>query len=578
MHIRRVEIHNYRGIDDLVWVIPADQRFICLIGPGDSAKSTILDAINLALTDRWSLAIADTDFHNADVSEPIVIRVTLADLPDDVLRHDALGFHLSGITTDGTLLRDPEEHSETCVTVQLTVGADLDPQWSVYRVDDQETPPPLRSGLRRKFSAFKVDDRIDGHLRWTRTSALGRLTEASHGAAGTLAHATRMSRMAVSESITDKMQVLTDRVRDRAQSIGGGSFSQLKPGLDTSLSSTSGVLALFNGDVPLTNYGLGSRRLTGLAAQELAYEHKAIVLLDEIEYGLEPHRLVHLLYRLRNSGDVSQTVTTTHSPVAVEQLNAHDLAVVRFLRGKLKVYMLRESEAIIQPMLRARPSVFLARKIVFGEGRTEYGLLRVLIAEWDAERAPRGLPPAAALGVAIADAEGDTHASQRAVKMIEIGYETAILVDSDSPKAAPHIAAAKSAGVEVTQWAGDYCIESALCADLDVNGLVKLIELGVACRGSEATALDDLNAFHSGERLMTLDAAEMITSATLSLSELRTVIATAATKRKWFKSVTGGEMLGQLVWNVTGELASTSFGAKLALIKRSIYGDEPTSP
>src|SRR5260370_42527397 len=103
--------------------------------------------------------------------------------------------------------------------------------------------------MRRKFSAFKVDERIDGHLRWTRTSALGRITEAAHGAAGTLAHATRTSRQAVADSVTDEMKSLTEKVRDKLQALGSGGFSDLQPGLDTSLSSTAGVLALFEGEV-----------------------------------------------------------------------------------------------------------------------------------------------------------------------------------------------------------------------------------------------------------------------------------------------------------------------------------------
>lgn len=575
MHVRRVEIQNFRGIKDWTWVVPTDQYFTCFIGPGDSAKSTILDAINMALTDRWSLPVADTDFHGADVSAPIVIRVTLTNLPDDILRHDALGFELSGITPDGILLHDPERGAETCITVQLTVEDDLEPQWSLYRAGAAEPPTRLRSGMRRKFSAFKVDDRIDGHLRWTRTSALGRLTDASHGAAGTLAQATRMSRQAVAESVTDEMRSLTEQVRDQAQALGGGRFDDLKPGLDTSLTATSGVLALFNGEVPLTSYGLGSRRLTGLAAQQLAYEHKTIVLVDEIEYGLEPHRLVHLLHQLRSSADVSQTFTTTHSPVAVEQLNASDLAVVRCIEGSVKVHMLRDSQEIIQPMLRARPSVFLARKIIFGEGRTEYGLLRALIRRWDAERTGAGLAPAAALGVAVADAEGDTHAGQRAVKMTEIGYETAILVDTDNPQSAPLIAAAESAGVEVTKWSDNHCIEAALCAALDTEGLTSLIGVGVLCRAGEATVREDLKTFHSGDGTATLDVAQWISSGELELAGARELIAKTATKRKWFKTIPNGEALGEFVWAHIDGLASTPFGIGLDRIRRSIYGDAP---
>jgi predicted ATPase len=81
-------------------------------------------------------------------------------------------------------------------------------------------------------------------------------------------------------------------------------------------------------------------------------EHRTIVLIDEVEYGLEPHRLVYLLNRLRKSEEVSQIFVTTHSPVAVEQLEASDLAVVRCTGGVVNAYMLRESRDDIQPMSR----------------------------------------------------------------------------------------------------------------------------------------------------------------------------------------------------------------------------------
>lgn len=199
----------------------------------------------MALSDRWSLSLSDTDFHNADTDQPITIRIAITDLPDDIIRHDILGFELSGIQDDGTLLHDPEDGSDTCIVVQLKVENDLEPEWSLYREGSGESPTVLRSGMRRRFSAFKVDERIDGHLRWTRTSALGRITESTHGAAGTLAHATRVSRQAVAESVTEEMKELTGKVRDKMQTLGSGAFSDLQPGLDTSLASTSGVLALF---------------------------------------------------------------------------------------------------------------------------------------------------------------------------------------------------------------------------------------------------------------------------------------------------------------------------------------------
>ena len=574
MRIRRVDIKNFRGIKNLSWLLPGDQGFLCLIGPGDSTKSTILEAIHYALSDRWSIPFADTDFYGANIDEPIVIRVTLTELPDDVVHSNVLGFELSGINADGALLHDPEDGSETCLVVQLKIDRNLEPQWTIYREGGSEPETPLRSGTRRKFSAFKVDERIDGHLRWTRTSALGRITETSHGAAGTLAHATRISRQAVTEAVTEEMKELTDKVRDRLQTLGSGGFANLQPGLDTSLSSTSGVLALFEGEVPLTNYGLGSRRLAGLATQQLAYEDRAIVLVDEIEYGLEPHRLVYLLNQLRQSSDVAQVLVTTHSPVAVEQLDAADLAVVRAVDGEVTVHMLRKFGDDIQPMLRAKPSAFLARKVVLGEGRTEYGMLDSLVAQWDAERLGSGQPPAAALGVAFAHGDGGQQTAQRATKLIAAGYDSAILVDCDDPGATSAIADAEAAGAGVVRWSDPHCTESALCDGLDADALTALIQLGTALRASEATVRDDLNAHHSGT-ITALDVSQWVSNGELDLEGARSLVGRTAKKREWFKSIPNGQALGEFVWQQRELLDSTEFGSKLRDIKHQVYGAEP---
>lgn len=45
--VRAVEIGNFRGIEELIWYPAAG--ITCLIGPGDSGKSSILDAIDLCL-------------------------------------------------------------------------------------------------------------------------------------------------------------------------------------------------------------------------------------------------------------------------------------------------------------------------------------------------------------------------------------------------------------------------------------------------------------------------------------------------------------------------------------------------
>ncbi len=61
--IIRLDIKNYRGIEDLSLKFEREKNLICLIGRGDSGKTTILDAISSVLSPSWNLNFYDTDFY-----------------------------------------------------------------------------------------------------------------------------------------------------------------------------------------------------------------------------------------------------------------------------------------------------------------------------------------------------------------------------------------------------------------------------------------------------------------------------------------------------------------------------------
>ena len=79
MKIRHIKIERFRGIRKMEWRVGGD--FVCLVGPGDSTKTTILDAVEFALSPRWNIPFDDSDFYNADTSAPIVITLTVGDRP-----------------------------------------------------------------------------------------------------------------------------------------------------------------------------------------------------------------------------------------------------------------------------------------------------------------------------------------------------------------------------------------------------------------------------------------------------------------------------------------------------------------
>ena len=59
-HISKLRIKHYRGIKELSQDF-GNEKFIVLIGRGDSGKSTILSAINAALSPSWNLSFSGVD-------------------------------------------------------------------------------------------------------------------------------------------------------------------------------------------------------------------------------------------------------------------------------------------------------------------------------------------------------------------------------------------------------------------------------------------------------------------------------------------------------------------------------------
>ena len=259
-------------------------------------------------------------------------------------------------------------------------------------------------------------------------------------------------------------------MQDSVQAIGTTEFTDLKPGLDMSLSNTRGNLALFEGEIPLTNFGLGTRRLTGAATQQLANEGSTTLLIDEVEHGLEPHRLVHLLGYLRRKDAFSQVFVTTHSPTALLHLEPHELLMVRSTTsGTTQVLPLGDPSSL-RPLLKRCPEAFLSRRIVINEGKTEYGVVLRLLQEWDNGTTPETVP-SAALGVVALEGDGGTGSAKWAKEFLAVGYGVVLFIDSDEPDANAMVPDVKQLGGTVVQWPGGVCIESAICSQLDESGL-----------------------------------------------------------------------------------------------------------
>lgn len=93
MQIRQLRIENFRGISSLLW--KPGRPFCCVIGPGDSGKSTVLDAVEAALSSRW-FAFAESDFRNCDTSASIVVEATVGELSKALKSDERFGLYVRG--------------------------------------------------------------------------------------------------------------------------------------------------------------------------------------------------------------------------------------------------------------------------------------------------------------------------------------------------------------------------------------------------------------------------------------------------------------------------------------------------
>ncbi|MBR8133496.1 ATP-dependent nuclease [Burkholderia ambifaria] len=177
MKIRKLVIKNLRGIKELDWNLPIGDIF-CLIGKGDSSKSTILDAIRYVFYPQWNLTLSDSDFYQCKTENPIVIEVSIGELIDDFCSLNKYGHCLRGWdATTLTLSDEPEDHLERILTIRLTIEKDLEPKWVVI-CDRNPEGIPFKQADRIKVSVGMIGAYSEKQLSWATGTALAKLTEA----------------------------------------------------------------------------------------------------------------------------------------------------------------------------------------------------------------------------------------------------------------------------------------------------------------------------------------------------------------------------------------------------------------
>lgn len=539
--IRRLEIRNFRSIQLLDWT--PSNGVNCLIGPGDSGKSTILDAIDLCLGARRSAPFGDTDFFGLDVGQTIVIAITLGALPDALKNIDTYGEFLRGFDFGtGQIEDEPRAGLETALTLKLEVKSDLEPSWLLYsdRAAHQQLERSLAWKDRSLLAPARIGTYANTNLSWARGSVLNRLTEERANLGSELADAARAARATFGAQAGLQLAQTLHVVTQTATGLGVAVGASAQALLDAhSVSIGDGAIALHSETgIPLRSLGTGSARLLVAGLQRAAAAAAAVALVDEVEYGLEPHRLMRLLDSLgaKDESQPLQVFMTTHSPVTLRELAGDQLFVVR---NRLGVHTATRAgvDDGIQGTLRKAAEAFLSRSVIVCEGASEVGFARGMDQWW----VQCGATSFLANGGSYVDSGGGSpdQCFTRGEAFLKLGYRVLVFVDADKPVLTPGLVARfVAAGGQYLTWRTGLALEDELFQSLSNDGVHALLNKADEVIGRELMAE---HVMSKSDGQVTLDAiqAERLNGGYTPPSRALLGLASRNNKNGWFKSVSG---------------------------------------
>ena len=571
MKLTNIEIKNFRGIKNASVVFPLDSRIICLIGAGDSGKSTLLTAIEWALWPSWNLVATDSDFNDCDTKTPIEITLSITELPEILVKEDKYGLYLRDY--EKVCLGGDDEPTDTgmvILTIQLTIDDTLEPKWNV--ITNRTDPKPISQKDRRLLSFGVVGFDHEKDFRWGRESILQKYAdskEALHSAF------TQAMRAAVENTSLEALDQMAPKLKEIGKEYGVGFIGEIHNRLLMQNGSYSTTVGVFDDKVPFAQRGLGSKRLLSIGMNVNAFDDGTLVLVDEVETGLEPYRISALINQFRKQfKDHGQVIVTTHSVSAVCECSINEVCVCNNNGNCFHLHRLNEKEEIkadVQALLRCNPDAFLCKRIVVCEGKTEVGLLRA----FDSYLVKKGIGRLAYYGVTAIPGGGGDNFFQLALLLLGCGYDVAILMDSDIPEEESQKQMIKKMGIPIFDWEQGFAIEEQIFKDVSLECVDDLLAIAIE-EHSFDKVVSNFNNFFKPDELPYCVKDEIITvNRDISTAE-RIKIGSVAKHKKseWYKNISKGEMIGKRIFQEFDGMAECHLKTQMSALQKWVTNYE----
>lgn len=536
--IHSVSINNFRGIKEFKQSF-YEKPFICIIGRGDSGKSTILEAISSALSSSWNITFYDSDFYNCDTSLPIVIEATLYNLPDYFL-NEKYGLFLRGINPEGDIFDDFEiDEGIPAITIRLEVKDDLEPKWYIINSRPHQEPIVISAAARARFNAFLISDFTDRHFSWSKGNPLYSILQKEgppeNEGKNIVINAFRKAKGDIDTAKFDELSGPIEKVIKKASELGVD-IRKANTTIDFKDISIKDNRVCLHDEIkiPFRLKGKGIKRLISIAIQLTLVDNGGIILIDEIEQGLEPDRVQHLVNQLKKHS-AGQIFITTHSSNVAVELDATDFMIM-----KTKANDLIQVDLSLQGAIRKNPEALFARKLIICEGATEVGICRAI----NDHRISIGRPNAAYNGIRVVDGTGSGFI-EYCKGFHSIGFKLIAFCDNDESAINSKKNQLTLLGIDIAESEISNSIESQVFKDLPWNGIKELITYQIE-KSSLQSVKDSIESRISAS--LQIDWIEIESSA------LRIALGTIANNSEWFKRTDHGEYLGSVICKYIGEM------------------------
>ena len=275
-------------------------------------------------------------------------------------------------------------------------------------------------------------------------------------------------------------------------------------------------------------YGKGSKRLLSIAIQLALAKTGGIVLIDEIEQGLEPDRIRTIVNKL-SQVELGQIFITTHSRDVVVESKANAIYLM-----KKDSNLLYQFESELQGLLRSQPEALFTRRVILCEGATEYGIIRAL----DQDLQKKGELGLSARSIAIVDTKGGNKFYQYAIWLKSKGFDVITFNDDDNKDILSSKTEAERTGVRMAICDPGNALEQQLFNDVPWDIVIELVQLAKSIYSEEAVvSCLDIRSI-----------SELKDTADKCKPEIRQKLGIQSKQKGWYKNVTDGESLGNILF------------------------------